>query len=302
MKPYLTYIRAIVIAILAVLIVRTLFVTSCFIPSSGMENTLYRGEGVLVGKWSYGWRVPLQSVFGYHRLLPDDVRQGDIVLFNNPMPADTSMSVDCRELYISRCIGIPGDTLMLNSELIAEGTDVFSPDTKALYSYPAESEEVMDSVLSSLGITENQLAGYTPEGNYIRSFSYYEHYLVTQRMDGRFSLTPLYPENSYKAYPFVVPKKGVPVSIYPWNAALIVNMIAFHEKKNAYIKGDTVFVEGKPRKEYTFSQNYYWMASNDPVNINDSRLFGFVPETHVIGKALRIWYPSRKGRFMKKIQ
>ena len=302
MKPCLTYIRAIVIAILAVLIVRTLFVTSCFIPSSGMENTLYRGEGVLVGKWSYGWRVPLQSVFGYHRLLPDDVRQGDIVLFNNPMPADTSISVDCRELYISRCIGTPGDTLMLNSELIAEGTDVFSPDTKALYSYPAESEEVMDSVLASLGITENQLAGYTPEGNYIRSFSYYEHYLVTQRMDGRFSLTPLYPENSCKAYPFVVPKKGVSVSIYPWNAALIVNMIAFHEKKNAYIKGDTVFVEGKPRKEYTFSQNYYWMASNDPVNINDSRLFGFVPETHVIGKALRIWYPSRKGRFMKKIQ
>ena len=302
MKPCLTYIRAIVIAILAVLIVRTLFVTSCFIPSSGMENTLYRGEGVLVGKWSYGWRVPLQSVFGYHRLLPDDVRQGDIVLFNNPMPADTSISVDCRELYISRCIGTPGDTLMLNSELIAEGTDVFSPDTKALYSYPAESEEVMDSVLASLGITENQLAGYTPEGNYIRSFSYYEHYLVTQRMDGRFSLTPLYPENSCKAYPFVVPKKGVPVSIYPWNAALIVNMISFHEKKNAYIKGDTVFVEGKPRKEYTFSQNYYWMASNDPVNINDSRLFGFVPETHVIGKALRIWYPSRKGRFMKKIQ
>ena len=69
MKPWLTYIRVIVIAVLAVIIVRTLFVTSCFIPSSGMENTLYRGEGVLVGKWSYGWRVPLQSVFGYKRRL-----------------------------------------------------------------------------------------------------------------------------------------------------------------------------------------------------------------------------------------
>ena len=50
MKPWLTYIRVIVIAALVVIIVRTLFVTSCFIPSSGMENTLYRGEGVLVGK------------------------------------------------------------------------------------------------------------------------------------------------------------------------------------------------------------------------------------------------------------
>ena len=84
-------------------------------------------------------------------------RQGDIVVFNNPMPADTSLSIDRRELYISRCIGTPGDTLMLNNQLIAEGTDVFSPDTKALYSYPADSEEVMDSVLHSLGITDNQL-------------------------------------------------------------------------------------------------------------------------------------------------
>lgn len=301
MKPWLTYIRVIVIVVLAVIIVRTLFVTSCFIPSSGMENTLYRGEGVLVGKWSYGWRVPLQSVFGYKRLLPAEVRQGDIVVFNNPMPADTSLSVDSRELYISRCIGTPGDTLMLNSQLMAEGTEVFSPDAKALYSYPSEKEETMDSVLHSLGITDNQLAGYTPEGNYIRSFSYYEHYLITQRLDRQVKLAPLYPENSRKAYPFVVPQKGTPVKIYPWNAALIGNMIVFHEKRAASLKGDTVYVDGKPVKEYTFLQDYYWMVSNDPVNINDSRLFGFVPENHIIGKALRIWYPSKKGRFMKKI-
>ena len=238
MKPWLTYIRVIVIAVLAVIIVRTLFVTSCFIPSSGMENTLYRGEGVLVGKWSYGWRVPLQSMFGYKRLLASDVRQGDIVVFNNPMPADTSLSVDRRELYISRCIGTPGDTLMLNNQLIAEG---------------------MDSVLHSLGITDNQLAGYTPEGNYIRSFSYYEHYLITQRLGEKLKLAPLYPENSRKAYPYVVPQKGVAVKIYPWNAALIGNMITFHEKRDASLKGDTVYVDGKPVKEYTFSQDYYWM-------------------------------------------
>ena len=75
-------------------------------------------------------------------------------------------------------------------------------------------------------------------------------------------------------------------------------MIVFHEKRAASLKGDTVYVDGKPVKEYTFLQDYYWMVSNDPVNINDSRLFGFVPEN---GKALRIWYPSKKGRFMKKI-
>ena len=265
MKPWLTYIRVIVIAVLAVIIVRTLFVTSCFIPSSGMENTLYRGEGVLVGKWSYGWRVPLQSVFGYKRLLPSEVRQGDIVVFNNPMPADTLLSVDRRELYISRCIGTPGDTLMLNNQLIAEGTDVFSPDTKALYSYPAEREEAMDSVLHSLGITDNQLAGYTPEGNYIRSFSYYEHYLITQRLGEKLKLAPLYSENSRKAYPYVVPQKGVAGKKNSWKWATIGEFITFYWKSGAALcKVIRCLVSGSRFKKIQFCRDIFWRWSNSP--------------------------------------
>lgn len=301
MKTWLTYLKVITISVVVMFIVRTLFVTSCFIPSSGMENTLYRGEGVFVGRWSYGLRMPFLSVFGYHRLLQRLVDRGDIVLFNNPMPKDSTERIENRELYISRCIGIPGDTLMLNSELIAENTDVYSPDTKALYSYPSSDEELVDSVLISLGITDNQLAGYTQDGNYIRSFSYYEKYLVTQRINGKVRFKPLYGSMNESVTPYVVPRKGVPVKIYPWNAALICNMISYHEKRKSCIKNDTLYVDGKAFDEYTFSQNFYWMTSNDPVNINDSRLFGFVPESHIIGKALRIWYPSRKGRFMQKV-
>ena len=79
-------------------------------------------------------------------------------------------------------------------------------------------------------------------------------------------------------------------------------MIVYHEKRNAEIKNDTVYLDSKPLDSYTFSQDYYWMVSNNPVNTTDSRLFGFVPETHIVGKALRIWYPSVKERFMQKVQ
>ena len=41
-----------------VLLVKTFAFTSCTIPSTGMENSLYQGERVLVNKWSYGFRVP----------------------------------------------------------------------------------------------------------------------------------------------------------------------------------------------------------------------------------------------------
>ena len=105
-----------------------------------------------------------------------------------------------------------------------------------------------------------------------------------------------------KSHPFVIPAKGKPVKVYPWNVTLLCNTIMRHEGKQASVKGDTLLVEGKPVSAYTFKKNYYWMASNNPINLCDSRLFGLVPDDHLIGKAWRIWFSSRKGRFFERVQ
>ena len=60
--------------------------------------------------------------------------------------------------------------------------------------------------------------------------------------------------------------------------------------------------KGFPVTAYTFTQDYYWMASNTPANVFDSRLFGLVPETHLIGKANLIWYSPKKGRIFNRVQ
>ncbi len=44
----------------------------------------FQGERILVNKWSYGLRVPLMSLFSYHRWCERSVRQQDVVVFNNP--------------------------------------------------------------------------------------------------------------------------------------------------------------------------------------------------------------------------
>ena len=71
-------------AIVIVWLVKTFAFTSCSIPSTGMENTLYQGEKVLVNKWSYGLRIP----FTASHFLSGKARRGDVVLFNNPIPAN----------------------------------------------------------------------------------------------------------------------------------------------------------------------------------------------------------------------
>lgn len=289
--------------VLAVLLVKALLVTSCFIPSSGMENSLYQGEGVLVNKWSYGLRLPFPSVWGYHRLGISPVQRGDVVLFNNPKPENPGQRLEFRKLFISRCTGLPGDTLMLNHEMMDVGSPVFSPDAKSLYTYPGSKEDILLALLDVVGIKGNTLVGYTENGDYIRSFSAYELYLLSQKAGDYLIFTPLnQTEKNKEAYPFVVPARGYSVKVYPWNRALLCNTIVQHEGRQAQIKGDTLWVEGIPVKEYTFSKNYYWMSANDPVNLCDSRLFGFVPEDHLIGKAWCIWFPVSWERFLQRVQ
>ena len=289
--------KVLLTAILIVLLVKTLAITSCSIPSTGMENTLYRGEKVLVNKWSYGWRIPFTS----SHFLAEKAKRGDVVLFNNPSPSDQKTPVFTRGLFISRCVGTPGDTLMLNKELLVTGQKVLSPDSKQLYTYPHQLEDTLQCALRELGIKENLLVGYS-EGRYVRSFSHYEHYLLKQKLGASFNLHPLHANDTTDSHPLVIPAKGKVIKVYPWNVTLICNTILRHEGRRALVKNDTLFVDGKPVNFYIFKKDYYWMASNNPVNLADSRLFGLVPHDHLIGRASYIWYSSRKERIFQPVQ
>ena len=291
------WLKVLVTAVLLVLLVKTFAITSCSIPSTGMENTLYRGEKVLVNKWSYGWRIPFTS----SHFMAEKAKRGDVVLFNNPSPSDQETPVFARGLFISRCVGTPGDTLMLNKELLVTGQKVLSPDSKQLYTYPHQLEDTLQCVLRELGIKENLLVGYS-EGRYVRSFSHYEHYLLKQKLGVNFNLHPLHANDTTDSHPLVIPAKGKVIKVYPWNVTLICNTILRHEGRRALVKNDTLFVDGKPVNFYIFKKDYYWMASNNPVNLADSRLFGLVPHDHLIGRASYIWYSSRKERIFQPVQ
>ena len=297
MKNFLIFLKALLSAVLIVLLVKAFAFTSCSIPSSGMENTLYQGEKVLVNKWSYGLRLP----FTASHFLPEKVKKGDVVLFNNPNPADRSLSIYAREVYISRCVGLPGDTLMLNKELVATHERPYSPDAKILYTYPHEQEDTLQTALQALGITNNRLVGYA-EGRYIRSFSPYESYLLKQKLGNALDLKSVQHADSTASHPFVVPAKGKAVKVYPWNLMLLCNTIRHHEGREVMVKNDSLWVDGKVVSSYVFRKDYYWMVSNNPVNLADSRLFGWVPHDHLIGKAFCIWYSNRKNRIFQPIQ
>lgn len=105
---------AIIGIILVVVLLRGCVMTSYLIPSSGMENSLFQGERILVNKWSYGLRLPLMALWNYHRWADSPVQKEDIIVFNNPANLSEPV-ISRRETFISRCIGVPGDTLLIDS-------------------------------------------------------------------------------------------------------------------------------------------------------------------------------------------
>ena len=281
-------------AIAVVLLLRGFAFTSCLIPSTGMENSLFQGERILVNKWSYGLRLPLMSLFSYHRRCERSVRKQDVVVFNNPA-AIGQPTIDRREIYISRCIGTPGDTLLVDSLFSVSSPEAqLNPDKKRLYTYPAAKEQLITSLMQTLSITNDGLMG-SNDSTHVRSFSRYEYYLLEQAISDQNWIQPLTEKSEKELKPLIVPGKGKALRVYPWNITLLRNTLVMHEGKQAEIKNDTLYIDGKPTQHCFFTKDYYWMASNNSVNLSDSRLFGFVPQDHIIGKASLIWFSKEKG-------
>jgi signal peptidase I len=276
-------------AVVTVLLLRSFVLTSYIIPSSGMENSLYQGDRIIVNKWSYGLRVPCMSLLSYHRWNSQPVKSGDIVVFNNP--ADLSQPIiDKREVFISRCICIPGEELILDSlynPIVS--IEKAGPDRKRLYTYPREKEETMVSLLHTLGLTKNRLMGQNEQEN-VRSFSRYEMYLLEQATTDISWIRPQQSASEERFRTITIPAKGKKVKIHPWNATLYRNTLVLHEGIKADVKNDSLYINGEPVITCTFTKDYYWMASNNSINLADSRLFGFVPHDHIIGKASLIWF------------
>ena len=249
-------------AIVIVLLLRGFAFTSCFIPSTGMENSIFQGERILVNKWSYGLRIPFMSIFSYHRWRERPVREQDIVVFNNPAGIRQPV-IDRREIYIGRCIGVPGDTLFINS------------------------------LFSVISIDDDGLMG-SSDSTHVRSFSRYEYYLLEQAINGNNWIQPLAGKKDTELRPLIVPGKGKFIRVHPWNITLLRNTLVMHEGKQAEIKNDTLYVDGKPTQHCYFTKDYYWVGANNTINLTDSRLFGFVPQDHLIGKASLVWFSKEK--------
>ena len=94
--------------------------------------------------------------------------------------------------------------------------------------------------------------------------------------------------------PIVIPKKGMTVELNRKNLSLFKKIIGEYEDNILELTPSGVKINGISSKKYTFKKDYYWMMGDNRHKSEDSRFWGFVPDDHIVGKPVFIWF-SIKG-------
>jgi len=259
----------------------------------------------------------------YHRLPGlSDVKKGDVVVFNYPMEADSPFfrPVDKRENYIKRCQGTPGDTISLVDEQVyVNGKAAPNPPGEQTdYTITTTGMDLNPQILDELHISNYEGATsptMTKEAaNTLKGYSNIKS--VTPNMAIKsmtdFSIFPnsqhlpkdhIYKWNVDNYGPVIIPKKGWTVTLDSLTLPIYRRSITVYEGNKLQQVGNDILINGVKTTTYTFKMNYYWMMGDNRHDSLDSRFWGFVPEDHIVGKALFIWMSwDDNASFFNKIR
>jgi signal peptidase I len=249
------YSKTILVTLLAALILKIFVIDAYRIPSTSMENTLQVGDFLLVNKLAYGLHSPRRIPFTTTSLSPFT-----LPLFRSVHRGDVVVfefpgnryEVKPSESmnYIKRCIGLPGDTVEIRFGKV-----------------------FVNGIETSFPLHGRSTAHPTD-----KSF---------RRNTEMFPAGSAFSDINYG--PIVVPKRGDILKISPATFSLWQIFIE-REGHTLQCSTDTVLIDGAVTSLYRVQQNYYFVLGDNRDNSMDSRYWGFVPDDHLIGEALIIYW------------
>ena len=216
---------------------------------------------------------------------------------------------DRRENYVKRCVGLPGQTLEIKDHIIyLDGKANKEPDNVQYTYYVKLRQRLNDDIMQQLGITMEDLTslntnGYMPLTNYaVNELKKRTDLVESIELNTDASDLDTYPLNGNMHWtrdnygPIWIPKKGESVDLTLQNLPIYERPIRTYEGNKLEVKDGKIFINDQETTKYTFKMDYYWMQGDNRHNSLDSRYWGFVPEDHIVGKPIFIWWSSDPDR------
>lgn len=316
--------------VLSSLILTKLFILDVFkIPSSSMENLLYPGDIIVVNKLKYGPKLPrspfdiplvnlafyknknaLSKIksnwWNYNRLAGTTaIKTGDVFVF--------SLDISRKYFVVKRCVGLPGDTIkIIKGEVYTNSRRYNSPETvKNSYRFKLKNKKKFFTIIDSLEIEENLIYNKGSANWASALFSKHELQLlkrincidsikknvdifngaqqeVIKTANSRWTLDDM--------GPVIIPKRGMEINLNPDTFMLYNKIFNLFENSIITQQNGTYFINGKKATRYKFKLNYYFMMGDNRKGTSDSRSWGFLPESNVIGKVQCVLFSNKNSK------
>ena len=287
MNKFIAEIKSLLILILIILFLKETVVEAYIVPTTSMEENILKGDFLIGSRYIYGMKVPEKIWIPFSAIsIPTFLPEYRFPVYK----------------YVKRCIGIAGDTVKIEDQNVYVNGEIVP--------LPEGGKFIMNNYLSKKVIDPDIFLG--KQGNKdqypeITIPKKGDSFTLDKDMDWKLVLPLLLYEGNKVQYIFgensltftnISPRdierrtgdKSIYKEYFPsTNATLITPWSSRFKKEHIQY----LYINGKPINEieaYTLSQDYFWMMGDNRDASEDSRFWGFVPKSHILGQPLITWF------------
>lgn len=309
------------------------------VPQTAVAFPMVHDTIPVLGIKSYSTKpqIPYMRLPGF-----EDIERNDIVVFNWPVDTVNAFHqygdgkyhykpIDKKSNYVKRAVATPGDSLeVIEGEVYINGEKIQLPErANPQYSYKGKTNgqplsaqymykmyDVTDGFSYDPNTNEFYIPALSKEAVTRLKNNPYIESLERVIYPKDYKMANMFPNDGKKRYnvdffgPIYIPEKGKTVQINAKSAPFYKRIIEVYEGSEMGLdnklttNGTQVLLNNQPIDSYTFKQDYYWMMGDNRHNSEDSRVWGYVPFNHVVGKPVFIWFSKDKfaAKFLDSIR